>query len=102
MTNESNHFKTDPVLSSGSLSQALESFLLALQVSGRAHLTLQLYRRSVEPLIIFLGDRPITDISPGNLRSFLAYLGTKVNPVTVNIRWRSIRSFLTGCIVKAY
>jgi integrase/recombinase XerD len=75
------------------LAHAAESFLLALTVSGRSRQTIELYRRSLDGLIGFLGDRPISDVSPNDLRAFLAHLGGKVNAVTVGIRWRSIRAF---------
>jgi integrase/recombinase XerD len=75
------------------LSHAAESFLLALTVSGRSRQTVALYRLSLDGLLSYLGDRPITAISPNDLRAFLAHLSQHVNPVTVGIRWRSIRAF---------
>ncbi len=71
----------------------MESFLLALAVTGRSRLTIELYRRSLEGIIAFIGNRAISDVSPGDLRAFLAHLQGQVNPVTVGIRWRSIRAF---------
>jgi site-specific recombinase XerD len=90
--------QTDPVTKevggiSQILSEALDAFSLALTVSGRSRQTIELYQRSIEPLIAFLGDQPISDISPGDLRAYLAHLGEQVNRVTVGIRWRSVRAF---------
>ncbi len=71
----------------------MESYLLALHVSGHSRQTLDLYRRSIAPLVVFLRDKAIGEVSTGELRSFLAYLGAKVHNVTIGIRWRSIRAF---------
>lgn len=75
------------------LSQTSDSFLLALQVAGRSQRTVKLYRNCMRELIAFLSDRPISEVSPGELRAFLAHLGGRVTAVTVGIRWRSLRSF---------
>jgi len=55
---------------SGTLPEALDSFLLALSVTGRSRQTTDLYRRSIEPLIAFVG-KPACDVSPGEIRAFL-------------------------------
>lgn len=83
------------------LSEGLESFLLAMTVSGRSSETIDLYRRSIKPMIDFLGDQSI-NINPTQIRSYLAELQTKVNPVTVGIRWRSIRAFLNWLYQEGY
>jgi site-specific recombinase XerD len=99
VTTEKRDFSPNPVASSLtqnssiSLTQALSTFILSLQVSGRSRQTINLYQRSIKPFISYLGDRPIVTVSPGDLRAFLAHLGTRVNAVTVGIRWRSIRAF---------
>lgn len=80
-------------LSQSSLSQGLEAFLLALRVQGRSPQTLDLYERSVRPLIAFLGDVPVEAVTTGDLRRYLAHLGARVKPTTVGIRWRSIGAF---------
>ncbi len=76
------------------LSQGLEAFLLALRVQGRSSQTLALYERSVREFIACLGDQPLDDVTPGDLRRYLAHLAARVKPATVGIRWRSVRAFL--------
>jgi len=80
-------------LSNLTLSQGLDAFLLALRVQGRSPQTLDLYERSIKPLIAFLGDPPVEVVTTGDLRRYLACLGERVKPTTVGIRWRSIRAY---------
>jgi site-specific recombinase XerD len=82
--------------------EALESFLLALSVSGRSPHTLKLYRRSIEQLALFLGETHIGNISTANLRQYLSDLQQVVNPTTVGIRWRSIRAFFNWLCREGY
>jgi len=85
-------FHPSSVINSPSLSQGLEAFQLSATVAGRSRQTLELYQRSVEPLIQFLGDPELGQITPGDLRGYLAHLQEHLNPVTVSIRWRSIKA----------
>ncbi|MFQ5796038.1 MAG: tyrosine-type recombinase/integrase [Candidatus Bipolaricaulia bacterium] len=97
MPPQHDQFQTDPVTFSGldrlSLSQGLDAFLLSIRVEGRSPQTIDLYRRSIEPLIRFLGDSELEQITSGDLRQFIVHLQERVNPTTVGIRWRSIRAF---------
>jgi len=74
------------------LERALEEFMLALQVSGRSQKTIRLYQRSIKPLVNFLGN-PDLNVSPSEIRAFIAHMQITLNPTTVGIRWRSIRAF---------
>ena len=73
-----------------SLAQSLEAFILNARVAGRARKTIQIYRRAIEPLIASLEDPDLETITPGDLRRYLAQLQERLSPVTVSMRWRAI------------
>ncbi len=68
--------------------------MLALRVQARSPQTLELYGRACREFIAFVGDKPLQDVTPGDVRRYLARLGERVHPETVGIRWRSVRAFL--------
>ncbi len=75
------------------LAGALNSYLLALRVTGHSKRTIDLYRDCVQELTDFLGNSELGGITTGDIRRFMGNLQSRLKPATVNIRFRAIRAF---------
>jgi site-specific recombinase XerD len=56
------------------LSEAIEALAIATQVDGRSPATVNSYRRKLKPLVAFLGDIPIKEITANDLRRYVVDL----------------------------
>ncbi len=75
------------------LTMALEEFLVALEVDGLAPNTIKQYSRVIREMTKFLGDVPISEITPQDLRRFLADYRRSRSPKTAYNAWVALRSF---------
>jgi len=56
------------------LSEAIERLVIATQADGLSPNTTDGYRRKLKPLLDFLGDVPVEEITTDDLRRYVAYL----------------------------
>jgi len=63
------------------LSDAIAALLVATRADGRRPATVASYRRKLRPLVNFLGDVPVENITLQELRSYVAHL------LDVDMRW---------------
>jgi site-specific recombinase XerD len=76
-----------------SLSEALEAFKLCSRIEGKSSRTLQTYEEAFQDLLAFVGDVPLAQLKPGNVRRWLAHkLDQGYAKATISIRLRSLRA----------
>ncbi len=76
-------------------SQALDSYFLYMAVAGRSKRTQELYREILGRFLAFIGDQPLADIAPNDLRAYVAHLQSQGRKnSTINIHLRAIRACL--------
>jgi len=56
------------------LSEAIKALLIATKVEGRSPRTLETYRQKLKPLLEFLGDVEVEQITTDDLRQYVAFL----------------------------
>lgn len=56
------------------LSEAQQALLAATRADGRSLSTVKSYRRKLKPLLAFLGDVSVKDVTVADLRSYVAHL----------------------------
>jgi len=65
------------------LSEAIERLVIATQADGLSPNTTDGYRRKLKPLLDFLGDVPVEEITTDDLRRYVAYIrGRRVTLLT--------------------
>jgi len=79
------------------LSEAVEDYLRECQTRLRASTT-QSYRLALTDLKACWGDIDVRAITPKHLSTIREYLTARVNPITSNIRLRSVRAFLNWLV----
>ena len=71
------------------LSEAIERLVIATQADGLSPNTTDGYRRKLKPLLDFLGDVPVEEITTDDLRRYVAYLRGRTTlsiPVTLTTK----------------
>ncbi|MFN2271461.1 MAG: hypothetical protein ACK2US_11530, partial [Anaerolineae bacterium] len=56
------------------LSEAIDALCIATRADGRSSRTVGSYRQKLKPLLAFLGDIDVGEISIGDLRRYVAHL----------------------------
>lgn len=56
------------------LSEAIDELIIATKANGRMPQTVEGYRRKLKPLLTFLGDVPVEQITVGDLRRYIIHL----------------------------
>lgn len=59
------------------LSQAVNDLVTAAIADGRSHRTIGDYQQKLQPLVDFLDDKPIEDVTTSDLRAYVAHLRTR-------------------------
>lgn len=78
---------------SQTLSEALDAFKLYSRIEGKSKKTLDVYHVAVSDLIAFVGDKPVTELTAGEIRRWIAHkLDAGYSKTTVNIRLRALRA----------
>jgi site-specific recombinase XerD len=60
-----------------SLFQLIDGYILSCQLEGKADSTTKNYQLKLQRLIDFIGDKPIDNISPTDIREYLSYVKDK-------------------------
>ena len=56
------------------LSEAIEALCVATRADGRSPDTVTAYQRKLKPLVAFLGDIPVEQVTIDDLRGFVVHL----------------------------
>ncbi len=56
------------------LTEAIGALLISTRVEGRSQETVKGYRRKLKPLVAFLGDVPVEEVTTGDLRRYIVHL----------------------------
>ena len=91
------------------LSEVIEGFDLEWTSSGKSFETIRVYKLHLQNLINYLDDPEIKDVTPTDLRQFMAYLRTEHVPnrlngdpspysdAAIDNHWKAIRSLFKFC-----